>query len=189
MTERNYPSDLEIKEIYKKDNKEGFRLMYHKYADRLYAVCRRYSGDKSCAMDFLQEAMLKINSKMNSSYNYNGEGSLFRWMRAVTVNRILDNLRKQRKFKEIRLEDTGIDMSEVVNEDPEGIPLEEMLKMVEELSPAKRTVFNLFIDGFSYKEIAQILRITEYGASSTMSKARKELSMKIDDYFRTKGNE
>ena len=137
-------------------------------------------------MDYFQEAILRINSKINSSYNYNGEGSLFRWMSTVTVNRILDNLRKQNKLKEIRLEDTGIDMSEDVIDVPEDIPLEDILKMVEELSPAKRTVFNLFIDGFSYKEIAQILRITEYGASSTMSKARKELSMKIDEYYRTK---
>ena len=186
MTERNYPSDLEIKEVYKKDNKVGFRLMYHKYAERLYAVCRRYSGGEAWAMDYFQEGILRINSKINSSYNYNGEGSLFRWMSTVTVNRILDNLRKQNKLKEIRLEDTGIDMSEDVIDVPEDIPLEDILKMVEELSPAKRTVFNLFIDGFSYKEIAQILRITEYGASSTMSKARKELSMKIDEYYRTK---
>ena len=73
MTKNNHPTDVEIKETYSKDKKEGFRLLYRKYYEGILSVCKRYSADKGEAMDFFQEAMIKINDKI-------GRGRVFVWV-------------------------------------------------------------------------------------------------------------
>lgn len=98
MSKEKDPTDREIKEAYLKDKREGFRLLYRKYSDRILSVCKRYSADKGEAMDYFQEVMLKIYDKMGS-YRHIGEGSLFRWMSRVAVNFIVDKRRRNEKWK------------------------------------------------------------------------------------------
>ena len=179
-------SDERILELFRKDNKEGFRLMYEKYADGLLTVCRRYSVVDDDAMDYLHESMLKIYDKMDS-FRYNGEGSLFRWMTRVAVNMILDKKRRERHM-------LLTSMIENVDKSPEpsvnkvmGLTYNEICELLSRLSPIKGTVFKLFyLEEYSHKEIARLLRITEKGSSSILSKAKKELSVVIIDYLNNK---
>lgn len=190
MSNGTDPTDLEIKDTYSMDKREGFRLLYRKYSDRILSVCKRYSADKGESMDYFQEAMLKIYDKMRS-YSHDGEGSLFRWISRVTVNMIVDKRRREEKWKmeviDNQREDTYIDEG---SDDLETIPVEEIYKMVGKLSAARRTVFNLFaVEGYSYKEIGEMLGISEDGASSTMSKARKDLARLVKEYLKAQGDE
>ena len=98
-------TDLEIVEVYKEDKRKGFRLLYRKYSERIFAICRRYSSDREGAMDFFQEAMIKINDKI-CSVTIKAEGSIYGWMYRVTVNLILDKIRREKKAAESR--DSGV---------------------------------------------------------------------------------
>lgn len=72
------------------------------------------------------------------------------------------------------------------SDDLDTIPVEEIYKMVGRLSSARRTVFNLSaMEGYSYKEIGEMLGISEDGASSTMSKAKKDLARMVKDYLKS----
>ena len=188
MIKNIYPTDLEITEAYRKDKKDGFRLLYHKYYERILSVCKRYSADKGEAMDFFQEAMIKINDKIGS-FIPGGEGSLYGWMSRITINMIVDELRRRDRWRLVEINDVSDkDYIDPVYDEMGAVPVEEIYKMTMRLSASKRTVFNMYaIDGYSYKEISDLLGISEDGASSTMSKARKELGRMIKDYLKESG--
>ncbi|MBR4756955.1 MAG: sigma-70 family RNA polymerase sigma factor [Bacteroidales bacterium] len=186
MTNKSVAADLEIKERYLTDRKEGFRLLYQKYSDRILAVCRRYSSDSDEALDCFQEAMLDIDRKFRS-YEFQGEGSLKRWMTRVTVNKIIDGLRKKARKEVVDFPGGSDNLVEPTPsyEETESVPLEEMYRMIERLSPVKRAVFNMFcIEGYSHKEIGASLGISEKGSSSLLSKARKELAGMVTEYLK-----
>ena len=177
-------TDLEIVEVYKVDKREGFRLLYRKYSERIFAICRRYSSDREGAMDFFQEAMIKINDKI-CSVAIKEEGSIYSWMYRVAVNLILDKLRREKKRQKVEIREfCETDYTDPLYDDFEGIPVEVLYEMIGRLSVSKRAVFNMYaIDGYSYKEIAELMGISEDGASSMMSKARKDLGKMVKDYL------
>ncbi len=178
-------TDREIKETFKKDKEAGFRLLYYKYSGWIMSVCKRYSADNGEAMDFFQEAMIKINDKIGS-FKSDREGALKSWITRITTNLILDQFRKRGRLLIVEIDgDANKDYIDPMYEEIASIPVEELLKMVERLSESKKIVFNMFaIDGYSYKEIAGILGISEDGVSSTMSKARKHLGKMIKEYLK-----
>ena len=183
MTLKSLPADSEIKEMYGKDRREGFKLLYLKYSDRIFAVCKRYSADNQEALDYFQEAMVKIDFKMGS-YQYRGEGSLLSWMKRVTVNMMIESLRRKRS-EVVLAGDLSEEVPNISYDEAMNIPIEEMFRMIERLSPLKRAVFNLFcVEEYSHKEIAKMLGISEKGSSSLLSKARRELSQMVKDYLK-----
>ena len=176
-------SDEKILEEFQRNKKEGFRLMYEKYADRLLSVCRRYSVDGGDAMDYLHEAMLKIYDKMDY-FHLDGEGSLIRWMTRVAVNMILDTKKLEKRKNLAGLTENDSQEPEPSIDQIMELSFDMIDSMLSHLSPIKRTVFNLFyMEEYSHKEIAELLRITENGSSSILSKARKELAAMILDYL------
>ena len=183
MTERHPPTDEIILTQYKKDRREGFRLLYQKYSERILSVCRRYSADDGQAMDYFQDVMLRVNDRLRS-YRFKGEGSLLLWLSRVTVNMIVDKMREESRIEILDINEVGGDLEDTSYEDSDKVPVDEMFKMIDRLSPVKREVFNLHcIDGYSHKEVGTMLGITEDGASSLLSKARKDLSEMIKEYL------
>ena len=131
--------------------------------------------------------MLKIYDKMDY-FHLDGEGSLLRWMTRVAVNLILDKKKKERRNIVTILTDTDTETSEPSFDQLKGLSYDDLGRMLSRLSPIKRTVFNLFyMEEYSHKEIAELLRITENGSSSVLSKARKELAAMILEYLKSKG--
>ena len=176
--------DLALK-CARKDQKAQGEL-YTRYAGRLYAVCFRYIGNKEEAQDLMHDAMIKAMDSIRL-FHYSGEGSLYAWLRRLTVNVSIDRLREKGKAQIIPLDLT---MEPAVSEpqddeDADNIPAQVMLDMVASLPDVRRTVFNMYcIDGFTHKEIAEAINITEKGSASILAKSRVQLRNAINEYLK-----
>ena len=131
------------------------------------------------AEDILQEALVKVFNKLNK---YSGLGSFEGWIRRITVNTALDFIRKNKKRQlNASLEEVGYGIKKeqfVVEE----LTAKELMKIIQKIPTGYRTIFNMYaIEGYSHKEIAQELSISESTSKSQLSRARatiKELLFK-----------
>lgn len=164
--------------------------LYRRYSSRLFALCMRYIPDRGMAEDCLQDAFVKILSRINR-FHYMGEGSLYAWMSRVTINYCIDCLRKKKMLKEEPLlSDNLIDTPFEGYPDSELIPLEKLMEFVNHLPDMYRAVFQMScINGFTHSEISRTLGIKEKSVASNLTRARASLSKKIMDYLREIENE
>jgi len=153
--------------------------LYEAYYGKMMGVCLRYAGSKDEALDLLHEGFIKV---FNNIGKYKPGTSLPAWMRTIIVNTCIDYYRKSIRR---RTEDLG-SVHHLSNDDPDvlsNLTEKEILDAVQELSPAYRAVFNLYVvEGYSHKEIADALDITESTSRSNLVKAR----IKLQDYFSRK---
>ncbi|MBN4071156.1 RNA polymerase sigma factor [Crocinitomix catalasitica] len=155
--------------------------MYEENAGWLYAVCMRYAADRDLANDMLQDAFIMIFEKLES---YKGQGEFKGWMRRVTVNIALGQLRKDSRRKDNQRmqehhENAIIDV-DLMNE----IDKEELTSYVQGLSDGRRQVFNAyFIEGYSHKEIAAMMGISEGTSKSQLHDAKRELRKAIEQNY------
>lgn len=168
-------------------DREAQGVLYTRYAAMLYALCFRYVGDREEAQDLMHDSMIKAMDSIGS-FRYNGDGSLYAWLRRLTVNVSIDRLREMSKSRLVPLDPTMESDTSDAYEDEEAldiIPAEVMIDMVVALPSVRRTVFNMYcIDGFSHKEIAAKMRITEKGSASILAKARAQLRETVNDYLK-----
>lgn len=164
-----------IEECKKNDIKAQGQL-YKRYANTLFSVSLKYSRNYTEAQDNLQDAFLNIFDKVNQ---FEHKGSFEGWLKRITINTVLQKYRKQKVFEII--DDKDIEDTEVEIED-ESIDLEILLKLIQELPDRYRLVFNLYVmDGYSHKEIAELLKISEGSSKSNLSRARHILKTKIEE--------
>ena len=181
-------TEQELARLCTAGDREAQGELYSQYASRLFALCYRYVADSEEAQDLMHDAMIKA---MNSfkSFSYSGDGSLYAWLRRLTVNVVIDRLRQMSKLRMVPIDSTmepGItdDNDEAVD----NIPAQVLLDMVAALPSVRRTVFNMYcIDGFSHKDIADAIGITEKGSASVLAKARAQLKSQVNDYLKRTG--
>jgi len=158
------------------------KVLYEEYYGKMMGVCLRYSNNKDDALDILHEGFIKVFKNLKK---YELGTSLNAWIRRIMVNTAIDFYRKnvRRRTEDI---DHAYDLS---TNDPTAISkmtTDEILKSVQQLSPAYRAVFNLYIiEGYSHKEIADLLGITESTSRSNLVKAR----LKLKDALIAKNND
>lgn len=161
------------------------RELYDRYAGRLLALCLRYAGDRASAEDLMHDAFLKIYGAFDH-FSYRGPGSLRAWMERVTVNVALEWLRTRKKF-DLRTLDEGRALPDIAEPEPADVarvPREKLLEFVSELPEGYRAVFNLYcVEGFSHRDIAQMLGINEKSSSSQLFRARALLARRVNDYL------
>ncbi len=148
------------------------KKLYEDHYGILMSICLRYANNSDDALDILHEGYIKIFRNITK---YQVGTSLIAWMRRIMVNTAIDYYRKQTRRRTESL-DQAYALS---NNDPSPISkmtVDEVMKCVQKLSPAYRAVFNLYIiDGYSHKEIADKLGITESTSRSNLVKARIKL--------------
>lgn len=176
------PEQLLAERCRRKEN-QAFRELYDTYAGRLFFLCARYAATQAEAEDILQDSFVRIIQSFDS-FKYRGAGSLYAWMRRITVNKALDSARAESRFPTETI-DKGLDKEIYIDYNDIGtVPEDVLLKFIRELPPGYRTVFNMFaLDGFSHKEIAHTLGIKERTSSSQYHRARTILAQKIKDYL------
>jgi RNA polymerase sigma-70 factor (ECF subfamily) len=174
----------EIKEIIKgclAGNRRDQELLYRRHASKLYAVCLQYSGNNEEARDILQEGFIKIFENLDS---YKHEGSFEGWMRRITVNTALEKFRGRNSL--YRVDD--IDQVPEADADPDnqdyaGLEAADLLDIIRELPPKYRMVFNLYaIEGYSHKEISEMINISEGTSKSNLSRARVILQRRVGSF-------
>lgn len=138
----------------------------------MYPLCCRYVKDPVDAEDVLVTAFTNILDRLDQ---YRGEGSLEGWIKRVVINESLTFLRKKRNmFMTTDIEDADLGTAHFTQHDP--LVADDLMKMIGELPPGYCAVFNLYaIDGYSHKEIADQLHISENTSKSQLSRARTYL--------------
>ncbi len=161
----------------KKDKPKAQENLYKRYASTLFSVALKYSRNYSEAEDNLQDAFLVILNKIGQ---YNFKGSFEGWLKRIVINTALQKYRKQDVF-EIVNEGSIAQVDVEVDED--YISLDFLLKIIQELPDRYRLVFNLYaLDGFSHKEIAKMLNISDGTSKSNLARARMILKEKVEAY-------
>lgn len=165
----------------KKNNTQAQEQLYKLLAPKLFAVSLKYSRSYEEAQDNLQESFLIIFDKLKQ---FNGNGSFEGWAKRLVVNYVLQQYRKQGTFLE--LVPDKIPEVEDVEIDDESISMDFLLRIIQELPDRYRLVFNLYVvDGYSHKEIAEMLEITDGTSKSNLARAKMILKDKIQNYNTT----
>lgn len=162
-----------VKECVSGDTKAQ-RLLFDRFAPKMLGVVMRYINDKERAEDVLQDSFIKV---FKNIHKFEHSGSLEGWIRRIMVNTALDQIRKNKKRqKNVELDDDGFFELKHESNAEEILQAESLMKLVQSLPEGYRTVFNLFaIEGYSHKEIAEELGITENTSKSQYSRAKSTL--------------
>ncbi len=160
-------------------DKNAQRQLFEMYSSKMYGVCYRYVKDAMHAEDILVTGFTKIFEKISQ---FKREGSFEGWIRRVMVNESLTYLRKSRAMS-IEVELEYADRQPDYDNLSDHLEAEDLLAMIESLPPGYRLVFNMYaIDGYSHKEIAEQLGISENTSKSQLSRARTHLQKILADH-------
>ncbi|MDT0555525.1 RNA polymerase sigma factor [Patiriisocius hiemis] len=162
----------------KKQDAKAQGELYKRYSNILFSICLRYSPNYVEAEDSLQDAFITIFNKIEQ---FKDKGSFEGWIKRITVNTVLQKYRKQRVF-DIENEEQIADEAEVEIDDI-NIPLDYLLKIVQELPDRYRLVFSMYVlDGYQHKEIGTMLGISDGTSKSNLARARGILKTKVEAY-------
>ncbi len=152
-------------------------MLYNRFASKMYPVCMRYCENNEDAQDLLQEGFIKIFTNL---HKYRGDGSFEGWMRRIFVNTSIEHFRRKVKLiavsdtQENTIEDNDLSVLETIAQ-------KDLIKIVQQLSPGYRQVFNMYvIEGYSHKEIADILEISEGTSKSQLARAKSILKKVLE---------
>jgi len=143
------------------------------------AICDRYTNNQDDAMEILNDGYLKIFKEIHRFQpSYSDIIASFKgWLRKIMVYTAIDHFRKQRKHEIVGELDTAIiHLASDTADACDKISYDEIIRLIQQLSPAYRTVLNLFIvEGYSHEDIADLLGIAVGTSKSNLAKARKQL--------------
>ncbi len=147
--------------------------LYQKYSPKMLAVCYRYGHNREDAEDMLQEGFIKVFSQIHSFEN---RGSLEGWIRRIIVHTCINVLKKNKKFNESvdLIHATALQLRE--ESIPSIIQAKQVVECIRLLPMGYRTVLNLYaIEGFSHREIGNMLEIEESTSRSQYTRAKAML--------------
>ncbi len=149
--------------------REAQYKLYNILSAKMFSVCLRYAKNREAAEDLLQEGFVKV---FNNIDKFRGEGSFEGWVRRIMVNTAVEHYRKSTKmYPMVNVDDVN---KNITWEDPgDDLQLEDLMNMINKLSPGYRTIFNLYVvEGYSHREIGELLEISEGTSKSQLSRAR-----------------
>jgi len=191
-------SESEIVEGCRHYNKSAQKALYDKYASSLRILCMRYAKNLTEAEDILQEAFIKIFSKVKQ---YSGKGSFEGWLKRIVVNTAISYFRKSNKkgylynielIKESDIEtEEENSESDINSSDIKSVILnadfssEDILKIINNLPENYRIVFNLYVfEEYGHKEIGEMLNMSANTSKSQLSRARKLIQKQLLESIR-----
>jgi RNA polymerase sigma-70 factor (ECF subfamily) len=159
----------------KKGDRKAQELLYRAYATTLFGICLKYSKSKSNAEDSLHDSFMTIYEKISQ---YQGKGSFEGWMKRITVNTVLQ---KYRKEEFLNVVSDNIEEEITIDNAFSDISLQSLLGYIQELPNKYRATFNLYVlDGYTHKEISELLGTSIGTSKSNLARARTLLKEKIE---------
>lgn len=171
---------LSEKELIKgcvKADRAAQKALYDRYCRKMMVVCQRYSKSSQEAEDSLQEGFIKVFASIKS---FREEARLETWITRIMINTALNNQR-QKLYLLPMVDVTQIELNETEEISLAAFNLSELISMIQSLPDGCRVVFNLFaVEGYSHKEIGDMIGISEGTSKSQYSRARSLLKMKLN---------
>ena len=162
-----------------KNNRESQKIIYSSFYGYALTICERYAGNNDDAVEILNDGFLKIFKELHKFRpSYADSMASFKgWLRKIMVYTAIDHYRKNKKhLLNGHMDPSMLQIAVQYESALDKMTYDEILKAVQLLSPAYRTVFNLFvIEGLSHDEISQKLGIAEGTSKSNLAKARMHL--------------
>lgn len=154
--------------------------LYSRFAPKMYAVCLRYAGNAEEAEDILQEGFIKIFKKLAG---FRSEGSFEGWIRRIFVNTSIEHFRRKTYLQPISEQEEntmeGKSLSVL-----DSLAEKDLIHLIQQLSPGYRTVFNMYVvEGYTHKEIGEILGISEGTSKSQLSRAKVILQEMVKKFI------
>lgn len=157
--------------------------LYEAFYGKMLVVCMRYASQPEDARDILNEGYIKVFRYLA---RYQIGTSLECWIRRIMINTAIDFYRKQLRHRTEDIDNarhTASEEADVISQ----YTAKELMAVIQQLPPSYRTVFNLYaIEGFSHKEIGDMLGITESTSRSNLVKARTKLKAMLSDLYPNK---
>ncbi len=176
-----------IVEKCKKQDRLSQRRVYELFYSKMMGVCLRYAKNEDEAKDILQDGFIKVFEKIDK---YGFEGSFEGWLRRIIVNTAIDAYRRNKREYSLNEAIVKDESYNAEFDEPVSIynslSIKDVVNAMQKLSPAYRTVFNLYVmEGMTHKEIANELSISEGTSKSNLAKAKlnikKLLNKKIKE--------
>ncbi|MBE0423195.1 MAG: sigma-70 family RNA polymerase sigma factor [Lutibacter sp.] len=157
------------------NDRKAQKEIYQLFAGKLFSICLKYSKNKQEAQDSFQDGFIVIFDKIGQ---FNFKGSFEGWLKRVMINTVL---LKYRKKNVLNIVTEDIPDEVIVDVDDDEISLDFLLNLINELPDRYRLVFNLYaLDGYSHKEISEMMQIAEGTSKSNLARARAILKQKIE---------
>ena len=161
------------------NQRESQKKIYNSFYSYGMAICDRYTKRKEDAIEIYNDSFLKVFKQIHRyKPAYADEGNSFKgWIRQIIIHTAIDHCRKNNKhYFTLETEEFVAYIPESGENALDRISYDEIIRAVRNLSPAYRTVLNLFIiDGFSHEEISEKLGISIGTSKSNLFKARQHL--------------
>ena len=171
--------DLKLIESCREGDRAAQKVLYERLAPRMFPVCIRYIGDREAAEDVLQDGFVTLFTRLDS---YKGEGSFEGWARKIFVTTALMELRRKDALKMSDELDMVRGMKSETVSQLQSIGYKDLMNLITQLPPGFRTVFNLYaVEGFTHKDIGEMLGISETTSRTQLSRARAWLQNKIKE--------
>lgn len=159
------------------------KQFFERYKGKMFALCLRYANSREDAEDILQEGFVKV---FRDLHQYTGAGNLEGWVRKVFVNTALQYLQNQKK----QMATSGLEGHEPADESEpfmtDEAPAKNMIRILQQLPPGFRTVFNLYVlEGYSHPEIAEILDISIGTSKSQLLRAKAHFRKLLESSLTT----
>ena len=148
------------------------KLLYDYFAPRMFAICLRYAKDYHNAEDILQDGFVKV---FNHIDRFRGEGSFEGWMKRIFINTAIEHYRKAQNHSGHSDIDT-VQAEPIASKAGGLLARQDLMKLVQSLPVGYRTIFNLYaIEGYTHREIGEMLSISEGTSKSQLARARTTL--------------
>ena len=156
-----------------KNDAAAQRELYNRYSPKMLAVCYRFAHNREDAEDMLQEGFIKVFSQLHTFQN---KGAFEGWIRRIIVHTCINNLKKNKRFNE----SVDIMYASSIQTREESVPsivqAKQIVECIRMLPLGYRTVLNLYaIEGYSHKEISEVLDIEESTSRSQYTRAKQML--------------
>ncbi len=181
MSENGYTKDeQQLVEACQRGERKAQKQLYETYARSMMPICIRYTNDYESAKDLLHDGFVKVFSHLS---DYKGEGSFDGWMRRIFVNTALEQLRKLTERPNMVDVDDAKSLTDTNVSVVDSLTEEEIMQCISRLPDIYRVTFNMYaIDGYSHREIAEKLNVTESSSRVYLLRARLLLQEMLKKY-------